>query len=283
MATAGSIASSMRVLYGDVDRDWLTDAIALEFIDKGQKRFVNKVLPLDEYQDFLIVAKQTRYDVATDTIWPVGMMWYRSKNAKLDYVTPEQWERIEVNHPNATGDPDVYTFIRRQILIGPQVPQSAATVAAASGAMSTTATTLGLTAASGTFRTKGFVKIDSEVVEYTGVATTTLTGCTRGVHNTTATSHASAATVTQIDLIMRYRRAPAAITATTASPEIPAPYHEYLEKYGLYLAFLARGDNAKADRAFAEFEEYERDTVKKIGRRVQDGMLKIQEARRRVW
>lgn len=283
MATAGSIASSIRVQYGDVSADWLTDAIALEFIDKAQKRFCNKVLPLDEYQDFVIVAKRTRYDAAADVIWPVGVMWYRSRNSKLEYVTPEQWERIEEDHPNATGDPDVYTFIKRQLLIGPQVPQSAATVAAASGAMSTVATTLGLTAASGTFRTKGFVKIDSEIIEYTGVATTTLTGATRGVHNTTATSHASAATVTQIDLIMRYRRSPTALTATSQSPDIPAPYHEYLEKYGLYLAYLARGDNAKADRTFAEFEDYERDTVKKIGRRAQDGMLKIREARRRIW
>lgn len=285
MATAGSIASSIRVQYGDVSRDWLTDDIALDFIDKAQKRFVNKVLPLDEYQDFCIVAKVQRYDVASDMIWPVGLTWYQSKTEKLTYVTPEQWEKIEENYPNATGNPDIYTFIKRQLLVGPQVPSTRSATALASGAGFASATAIALTAASGTFRSKGFLKnvTTGEVIEYNTISGATVSGITRGVHNTTAASVASTNQFQQVDLICRYRRAPAAITATTASPEIPAPYHEYIEKYALYLAYMARGDNPKADRAFAEFEDYERDTVKKIGRRAQDGMIKIQEARRRVW
>lgn len=273
-------------MYGDPERDWLTDEIALDFLDRAQRRFCHKVLPLDEYQDFAVVAKVNRYSVATDCITPVAVMWYQSKTEKLTYVTPEQWQRIERDHPNATGNPDVYAYIRRQLLLGPQVPSTRSATALASGVAFASATTLALTAASGVFRSKGFLRIGSaagEVVEYNTVSGATISGITRGVHNTTAASLASGDSITQQDFIMQYRRAPAILSATTSVPEIPSWAHDYLEKYALYLAWLARGDQAKADRAFAEFEEYEKDSIKTIGRRSQDGMIKIQEARRRIW
>ncbi len=286
MATAGSLASALRVMYGDPDRDWLTDSVALDFLDRAQRRFCHRVLPLDEYQDFAVVAKVNRYDVASDCITPVGVMWYQSRTEKLTYVTPEQWARMERNHPNATGTPDAYAFIRRQLLLGPQVPSTVSATALASGAGFASATTFALTAASGTFRSKGFLRIGSaagEVVEYNTVSGATISGVTRGVHNTTAASIASADSFTQVDFIMQYRRTPAILSATTTTPDIPVHFHDYLEKYALYLAWLARGDSGKADRAFAEFEQYEKDSIKTIGRRSQDGMIKIQEARRRIW
>jgi hypothetical protein len=48
------------------------------------------------------------------------------------------------------------------------------------------------------FKQDGVVKIDDEIITYTGISTNTLTGCTRGTNGTSAAAHSSAAVVTQI-------------------------------------------------------------------------------------
>lgn len=282
MPTAGSILFNVRSLYGDPDGDAFSDAVGLDWLNRAQRRFCHRVLPLDEYQDFSIVEDRNWFNVNDDCIIPTDLMWYKSTTRELHYVTPGQWKKSEEAHPNSTGTPEIYTFYRRQIIVGPQIPSTSSATSTASGAIHSTVTTLGLSDASGIFRSRGYVRINSEVIEYTGVATTTLTGCTRGVHNTTAASHASADVVTQIDLVMQYRKTPAVIAATGTSPEVPTWAHDYLEKYVGYLAWLARGDSAKADRAFAEFERYEADAIRTIGRRTLDGMQAIKSKVRGV-
>jgi len=48
------------------------------------------------------------------------------------------------------------------------------------------------------FTTTGTVKIDNELITYTGISTNTLTGCTRGTNSTTAATHTAGATVSQV-------------------------------------------------------------------------------------
>ena len=48
------------------------------------------------------------------------------------------------------------------------------------------------------FTTAGTIKIGSEIITYTGITSSTLTGCTRGTNSTSAASHDNGATVTQI-------------------------------------------------------------------------------------
>ena len=48
------------------------------------------------------------------------------------------------------------------------------------------------------FTTAGTIKIDSEIITYTGITSLTLTGCTRGTNSTSGASHDNGATVTQI-------------------------------------------------------------------------------------
>lgn len=45
------------------------------------------------------------------------------------------------------------------------------------------------------FPTSGVITIDNEKIDYTGVTSTTFTGCTRGQYNTTAASHLVSAAV----------------------------------------------------------------------------------------
>lgn len=278
MAQAGSMLTSIRKLLGDPDSDFVDDTTGLTWLDQAQQRFCDEVLPLDEVKDYDVVAKRSRYDLPTDAILPIALMWYQSSTRKLRYQPPDLWYKLEASRPNATGIPNQYTVIRRQLVLGPEVPQTASKTASASGTITAAATTLGLTAASGTFRSKGFIIIEDEVIEFTGVATTTLTGAVRGVHGTTAASHASAVTVTQVDFQMTYRKTPAAL-ATADTPQIPAPFHRYLEKYALYLGWLARGDSQKAAAALNEFERMEEQAKKSVSRRALDGVLRVQERR----
>lgn len=276
MATAGSLLVNIRKLFGDPDRDFIDDTFGLDILDRAQQRFCHKVLPLDEYKDYTITAKEELFDLPADCIIPIWVEWYQSRTTKLLYTTPDAWGHLQEANPNATGIPERYAVIRRQLNVGPQVPTTASRTSTASGAFGSTATTFSLVAASGTFRSKGFVKVNSEVIKYTGVASTTLTGCTRGVHNTNNTSHASNDTVTQVDMVMLYRKSPAAL-ATSTTPDVPTLYQAYLEKYALYLAWLARGDSVKASAALTEFAEIENDAIKTVGRRAQDGMMRISE------
>jgi len=186
--------------------------------------------------------------------------------------------------PNSLGNPRYYTVFKRQINFGPEVPNQTSATALASGTALITATTIGLTAASGTFRSKGFLKniTTGEVIEYTAVATTTVTGCTRGVHSTTAASVASNDQWQEVDAQMRYRKIPAALTATTQSMEIAPVYHHYIKKYVLYLAWRNRGDMKKAEVAYNEFEEDEKRAKRSIQRRAMEA-FRIKDRRGRVW
>lgn len=277
MATAGSLIQNVREIYGDPDRDRISDSLGLDWLNRAQLRFCNVVEPLDEIKDYTLTQYQPRHDLPTNCILPLGVLWYKNRTQRLEYKTPDKWLDITEAWPNANGTPDAYTVVRRQLTVGPQRPSSNSATSTASGAITSTVTTLNLTAASGTFRAKGWVLIGTEVIEYTGVSSTTLTGCVRGVHGTNNTSHASNATVSEIDMQMLYRRSPTALTATTSSPDIPEMFQEYLEKYMLYLAFVQRGDTTKAQICYEEFELLEKQTIKTVGRRARDGMFQIKD------
>tara|TARA_R100001460_G_scaffold441_2_gene2083 strand:- start:396 stop:2516 length:2121 start_codon:yes stop_codon:yes gene_type:complete len=66
-----------------------------------------------------------------------------------------------------------------------------------SGSINNSVTTIPLTSVDG-FKTAGTIQIASEIITYTGISTLNLTGCTRGAESTSAASHGSGATVTQI-------------------------------------------------------------------------------------
>jgi len=281
MATAGSMMTSIRKILGDPNGDFANDNTIYDWLNRGQGQFCQNVLALDEIHDYPIVAKQSRYDLPSTCIIPIWIQWYQSRVAKLEYTPPNLWARVEERNPSATGTPDRYTVIRNQLLLGPQVPTTSSKTHLGSGAMTTANTTISL-ATTPIFRSKGFIKVDSEVIEYTALATTTMTGCARGLHGTTAATHASGVTVTQIDLQMLYRRTPAVIAATSTVPDIPLVYHDHLEMYALYLGWLARGDSEKAKAAFELVTQGEKDAKKIVGRRSMDGLLKIQE-RKHSW
>lgn len=69
-----------------------------------------------------------------------------------------------------------------------------------SASISSSVTTIGV-ASTATLAASGSVLIDSEIISYTGVTATTLTGCTRGASATVAASHPSATGVIQYSTV----------------------------------------------------------------------------------
>jgi len=74
---------------------------------------------------------------------------------------------------------------------------SAATTAVDDGSGMTASATSVTVDSSANFETAGYLLIDSEIMQYTGKTSTTFTGLTRGLFETTATTHADDATVTE--------------------------------------------------------------------------------------
>lgn len=284
MALVGSILADIRRAFGDPDGDYITDTIGMEWLDIAQQRFADEVESLDEIQDICITQKQVRYDVATNYIEGGDVMWFKNVTRKLQFEQYQQFDVLVTSAPNSLGNPRYYTVFKRQLTFGPEVPSQTSATALASGTALITATTIGLTAASGTFRTKGFLKNQTtgEVIEYTGISTTTVTGCTRGVHSTTAASVASNDQWQEVDAQFRYRKIPAALTATTQSMEVAPVYHHYIKKYVLYMAWRNRGDQTKAEIAYNEFEEDEKRAKRSVTRRAIES-FRIKDRRGGIW
>ena len=70
------------------------------------------------------------------------------------------------------------------------------------GALSSSTTTVSVDSTTG-FPSVGFFAIDNELVSYTGLTTTSFTGCTRGENGTTATTHTDDSIVVQSDMLIR--------------------------------------------------------------------------------
>lgn len=269
MPTAGSLIANVCVQIGDPNQDFLTDTIGNEWLSTAEQRFCHEVLALDEVKDYPLVARQKSYDLPSNFMIAMSVLWWKNSSRKLDWTDPSKFEEYEVYHPLTTGYPKAYSVIQRKLRLGPAAPTSDSATVLASGAATPTATTIGFSAASGILRTRGWVENQTtgEVIEYTNVSTTTITGCTRGVHSTTAASVASGHQFKEIDVQLRYRKSPLPITASTQVPEIPSAFHRYLELFVMFQAWRARGDKAKADAAYNQFEAEEKRSKDTISRR----------------
>lgn len=76
-----------------------------------------------------------------------------------------------------------------QVWINRQSGAVSATSYTLSGGIGSADTTIALNAAPTTLPQVGFINLDSETIQYTGISGATLTGCLRGQNGTTAASH----------------------------------------------------------------------------------------------
>lgn len=107
----------------------------------------------------------------------------------------ETFRIVEGDSPSVQGrhlkPMDYYQFVERYIDEQEEVEQTAL-----NGSITDSDATITVDSTSG-FDSAGSIVIEDETITYTGVTSTTFTGCTRGANGTTAASHADNATVTQ--------------------------------------------------------------------------------------
>jgi len=141
---------------------------------------------------------QIMYALPTDTIDLLDMVTrtgtgQNQQDININRISESTY--ITIPNKNATGRP-IQVWINRQS--GQENPTDLYT----DGAVTSTATTINLTSIVGLAQF-GFIKLDNETIQYGGLTTTTsgattyyqLTGCIRGVNNTTAATHITATRV----------------------------------------------------------------------------------------
>lgn len=94
------------------------------------------------------------------------------------------------------------------------------------GTISSSVTSITLASAS-QFPTSGTVKIESEYITYTGISTSTLTGCTRGAFNSTGASHSNTTVVIGVYIGISELNSQPDILATLKSDTIGTLYYDY--------------------------------------------------------
>jgi len=148
------------------------------------------------------------------------------------------------------------------------------------GSLTDSATTVTVDSTTG-FTTTGDVQIEDEVITYTGVTSTTFTGCTRGASSTTAVTHADNAVITQFSgggvpshivrtpdnnfllfpfpnktctLEFDYYTSPTELSADTDVPTIPSAYRSVLVDGSMYYLYQYRKDNTTASLSQERFK-----------------------------
>lgn len=135
-------------------------------------------------------------DEATGTAWDgvpaidYGEAIFRA-DFSVDAGDDTDWTLTDSPVPgrNAQADVQVYASV--------EIPEFAMTLAGDITSGSTTITVSPAT--TGLNQAGGRIQIDSEMIDYTGATSTTLTGCSRGANSTTPASHTAGAVIWAVD------------------------------------------------------------------------------------
>lgn len=243
MTTVANLLTNIRKVYGDTAGDSLTDAIGLTWYDEAQKVFCSKAWPLHRYRGFTVVANQESFAIPDENIIIELVVNQQGTSRILKYVSPRDFFTQKMAVSNAIGTPMLYTHFEGRIHVFPSYSSASKTTTTGEAVQASVASiTL---ASNANLRSYGKVKINSEEINYEKKGSVFIAVGTRADGGTTAASHASGDTVTQMDLEVLHRRHPVALSSS-AEPEIPEVYHETLNHYVLYLAYMSEGQEKKA-------------------------------------
>jgi hypothetical protein len=248
MTTASTLVAAVQAELGDAAGTQYDSTTVYGWLNEAQRMFVQDLMPLRAIAGYAVSQYQDSVAYPSDCIMVENVVSRRGPRLNVARKKPEQFRSAQTAVPQAIAvDPYMWTEMDGRIYLYPRYAGAGLTTTVnASTAAGDTSITL---ASTGNLRSNGRVDIEGEEVEYAYKTTTAITGCRRGVGGTTAASHASAASVTQKDLEILYRRTPVALTST-ASPEISPIHHDTLKVYAKYLAYMKEGSFDKAQVAF---------------------------------
>lgn len=249
MATGSALVSRIQTELGAPNADSQANSLFASgniygWLDEAQQEFAKRTMCLRGIDGATVVTNQDSFAIPANCLLVEAVVAKKNWNRKVRKVTPTDFIAQQTGVQTALAtDPSIWCEMDNRIYVFPRYSNSSLTSTLNASTLETAAT---LTLAStSNLRSYGRILIGSEEIEYTGKTSTTLTGCRRGVAQTTAASYASAQALTQIDLDIIYRRMPVTL-ASTATPEIKSSYHELLKYYAKFMALNAEGAGEKA-------------------------------------
>ena len=193
-------------------------------------------------------------DLTRMQMWYIDFSWYgagvirygfRTTNGQINYVTQIQNNNIQFEAYMRTGNIAAHyesNGIAPTTILTSSVSASNTTTTAAVALADVTIPLTAVTA----FNNTGVVKIDSELIYYSGISGLNLIGCIRGFGNTTAATHISGSTVnvSSIDILDCTRFPQAGTVKVQAAGQTGAiEYIAYTGNDGSILYGLTRGQS----------------------------------------
>lgn len=219
----GRIMRLVRKVLGNPDYKDVTDEDIREEVNEKQRDVAHERLwPF--YEDIFslsTVAYQREYDIDDDVVngKAHGVVVRGDPLAKIDS------QRFDILHWDTarTGDPTHFSIWNNQIRVYPNPSDAAVTDNInVGGGISATATSITVDSTSG-FPPSGRIIIESEVIAYTNISSTAFRGCTRGLEETTAATHADNTLVTARDIVYTANREPNELLDPNDTTNIPDP------------------------------------------------------------
>jgi len=252
VATATSILDNIRLRFGDASANFITSTLGVSWLNKALEETVLSLMPLRRLKGTDVATNQEAFSIPSDAIMMELVYHAKSQRRLVSRRGRDEFFARKQQIDNALSDyPTIWTEFEDKVYVWPRYSGKSSTTAA-SGAITSTSSTVSV-ATTSSLQSTGRVKINSEEMEYTNVSTGNIKGVTRGVGGTSAASHASGDTVTQMDLLMLYRRQHASIGTGGETVDIPPYLQPMLEDYALYLAFMAEGSR---ERGKEQYELY---------------------------
>lgn len=245
----------MQVKLGDPSGNIFSTGNLLNWLNEAQRDFCFKVTPLRQIDATIIGTGFNKFAIPSDKIIFDGVFTRKQIGMKLKALTFTEYETQVAACPGAVSyDTDCWTELDQTLYVYPAYGTSPASTLCPFGETST-ATTIRVSSTTG-FKAWGrLLTSNGEEIEYTGLTSTTFTGCTRGLGGTSPQTISKGARITQCDLWMVYRRLATTMTAMTDTPEIRETYHEGLQLYAMYLAYRQVGEMDKAATMYSRWEE----------------------------
>lgn len=253
MATASALIAKIQTELGAPNADSQANSLFASsnlygWLDEAQGEFAKRTMCLRGINGQTVKTNQDSLPLPDDCLLVEAVIARKNWNRKVKKVTPTDFINQQTGVQTALGtDPSIWCEMDGRIYVFPRYSNSSLTTTL-NASTTESASTITMSSTDN-LRSYGRVLVSSEEIEYTGKTSTTITGCRRGVAQTTAASYASGTTVTQIDVDILYRRMPVAL-ASTASPEIKSSYHDLLKYYVKHMALTAEGAMEKASAQF---------------------------------
>lgn len=220
------------------------------FLNDGTKALVSKTgWVLEDWTAVPVIAHIPHYEVsnAWQSFDEVFMKGWRLGRAAEGYL---MWPQVV-----ETGQPVCYAVHNQtdqtsvRFFPAPNFTDAATTLSAPIDAVQTTIAVASTTG----FLPYGFVQIDSELIQYYGLTSTTLVGVLRGVGATTAATHSASTPVTHCSGWIKGMRTPKDIVTASDLLEIPNAFQYPLQLYVLSRCRQSENEFAEASSLMQQF------------------------------